>query len=202
MKLQNRIIALTLSMLAFATSTFAMSFNNAEKLGTFSTKLGANGLMVNATGYSRYINGAGYLYGGDLKTGIIIRNGKTTITNSQYTNIITNPVSEGDNIYKVYSDNGSFTPYVIGGNVHGGLDIDLVANNGGKIVKYISGNTINQFVEKNYGYNMAVAAKIQDVKTAGKKIYVKIAPWKTPQNYAYIAFTWDDNTGWFSIGTN
>lgn len=195
MDFKNKVILVTLGLLMIINSAFAMEFIEAKYLGNHSVKMGVNGPIVRANGYTQYIKNVGYHYGGDFKTGIII--GRTD--NPKYKDLTTN-AGEIQEIYKVITSNESFTPYVIGGNAHGGIDLALVANNAGELVKYVGINDVLRFVEKNYGERIAASYTLVDVKVNGNKIYAVLGKRNKPSNNVYVVFTWDDNTGWFSMG--
>lgn len=182
------------TMLMACCTASAMEFYSPEKIGDYGYKLSATGLIGRASGNLKEVGKYTWLFG-DLKKGVVIGNNSA----SKFKSLRPRQIPNSADVYRINSSNSGFTAYVIGGNSHGGIELTLVANNGGQVVTYVDINNSSRYVLNKYGEMPATVCTLVGVETRGNKIYARIAPWQKPNQFHTLVFTWDDASGWFSM---
>ena len=195
----KKIILLVSLLWICANSAMAMSFNEAEYMGKYSCYLsGKRGLVYSAQGCTKE-SSSRFLFG-STDDGVFVGKGKN-LSGIYAKGKIACGMFAGENstLYRIASDL-PITFYINLERSHGDLMIDVIANNGGRFVRYVNHNTVYEYLKANYGEMFAMHAYINKVTAYNNKICIDLS-YNTDGavKKGRVMLFWDEAVQWFGI---
>ena len=195
----KKLMLLLVLLCIYCSSAMAMNFIDVRYMGSYTCNLTRNGLIYSAKGYNKD-NNRGFLFG-NIEDGVFISKNYSISQSGIYSKgKIAYGIFAGENskIYKVITDSG-MSIYINVEQSHGDLLIDVIANNGGNLVKYISNSTVSDYLKGNYGDMFAMHSSVDGIYAYENKIFVDLSYRVLPPKKSRIVFFWDDKANWFGI---